>query len=419
MLTTITNQKLNSKREITNIVLFSLGKLISIFGSSIYTFALGLYVLKITGSGLSFATTLVLGIIPIIIVSPFAGVLADKINKKTLVIAMDLLSGVILITIYFFSSIYGLSLFIIYLSTFLISVLTAVFGISMESAKPNIVSDKLLMNINSISKIIDSASLILGPMLGGLIYAFVDIKFFILLNGISFIFSAILEVFIDFKYNFKSNSNMDHTINFSKDIKEGVIYIKERKNLIGLFGIFISLNFFIGFSVSVPLPYIINNVLKLSAQDLGIIQGAFPLGMIIGALLIKKIIDKFSYDTILLRASLVLSISMIIIGVPSIYPEVAFSSIFYLFYYVIVMVIFGIAISLIDIPILYILQRDIPDEYRGRVLSIGMSIIKIILPIAYIISGIMLNKIPAYILPITGGLLLFPINIWILKRRRH
>ena len=418
MITTINIKKLHSKREAANILLFSLGKLMSVFGSAIYTFALGLYVLKITGSGLIFATTLILGIIPAIIINPFAGVLADKFNKKILVITMDILSGIFLVAIYFVSSIYGLSLLIIYISIFVISVFTAIFGINIESAKPNIVSDNMLMNINSISKIIDSASLILGPMLGGIVYAFVDIKFFILINGLSFIFSAILEIFIDFKYNSKNNLIIKTTINFFKDIKEGLIYIKERDNLISFFSIFISLNFFIGYSVSVPLPYIINEVLKLSSKELGIIQGAFPLGMIIGALLIKKISEKFSYDTILLRASLVLSICMIIIGLPSVNPEIAFSNTFYLFYYVITMIIFGIAISFIDIPILYMLQRDVPDEYRGRVLSIGMSLVKIILPVALIISGILLTKIPAFILPITGGVLLFPINLWILKKNR-
>ena len=67
------------------------------------------------------------------------------------------------------------------------------------------------------------------------------------------------------------------------------------------------------------------------------------------------------------------------------------------------MILAGAAISSIDIPIFYILQQSIPEEFRGRVLSIGISIAKIVLPVALIIAGALINLIPTYILPIIGG----------------
>ncbi|TKI75091.1 MFS transporter, partial [Bacillus wiedmannii] len=72
-------------------------------------FALGLYVLQITGSALNFAITLILGTIPMIVMNPFAGVIADKVDKKKLVVWMDLLSGCLLIAVYILSSYYGLN----------------------------------------------------------------------------------------------------------------------------------------------------------------------------------------------------------------------------------------------------------------------------------------------------------------------
>ena len=62
--------------------LYSIAKTVSLFGSSIYSFALGLYVLQITGSALNFAITLILGTIPMIVMNPFAGVIADKVDKR-------------------------------------------------------------------------------------------------------------------------------------------------------------------------------------------------------------------------------------------------------------------------------------------------------------------------------------------------
>lgn len=68
-----------------------------------------------------------------IVMNPFAGVIADKVDKKKLVICMDLLSGLLLITVYILSSYYGLNLFIIYTTTFLMTVFTTFFGIGLEA----------------------------------------------------------------------------------------------------------------------------------------------------------------------------------------------------------------------------------------------------------------------------------------------
>lgn len=408
----IHSQNEQSTQELRNIYLYSFGKTVSIFGSSIYSFALGLYVLQITGSAWNFAITLILGTIPMIVMNPFAGVIADKVDKKKLVVCMDLLSGGLLITVYILSSNYGLNLFIIYTTTFLLTVFTTFFGIGLESAKPNIVSKERLMIINSISKIIDSVSLILGPMLGGIVFAVVDIKLFIMINGISFILSGISILFIHFKlfgHDIKGECSI-REINFIKDIKEGYFYLMERESLKNTFHILISLNFFLGFAVTVPLPYIINTVLNLSSKQFGIIQGTFPVGMIIGAILVKKITNRFSYSYLLKKLSSMLAVFMIISGIPVLFKSFEANDFVCVITYCVVMFSFGLIIALIDIPLIYFMQKEVPDEYRGRVLSIGLSIGKMMQPIALTLSGLLLNYIPAYTLPIAGGIVFLILN---------
>ncbi|OOZ84580.1 MFS transporter [Bacillus cereus] len=401
----IENKK--SNQELKNICLYSIGKTVSILGSSIYSFALGLYVLQITGSALNFAITLILGTIPMIVLNPFAGVIADKVDKKKLVVCMDLLSGCLLIAVYIVSSHYGLNLFIIYTTTSLMTVFTTFFGIGLEAAKPNIVSKERLMSINSISKIIDSVSLILGPMLGGIVFSIFNIKTFIIINGISFILSGIALLFIHFRlfeYNINER-NSKRVVNFIKDIKEGFSYLLEKESLKNTFHILISFNFFLGFAVTVPLPYIINTVLNLGSKQFGIIQGTFPVGMIIGAIVVKKITDRFSYSYLLKKLSSMLSVFMIILGIPVLFKSFEVNDLVFVITYCFVMIFLGFIIALIDIPLIYFMQNEIPDEYRGRVLSIGLSIGKMMLPIAMALSGLLLNYIPAYTIPIVGGFL--------------
>lgn len=372
-------------------------------------FAISLYVLKITGSGLNFAMTLVIGALSTVIVNPFAGVLADKINKKLLAVITDILNGMLLFALYIITSGHPLNLSMIYSSTFILNVFSNIYGISIETAKPNLVSEKRLLQINSISKIIESSSSILGPMIGGMIFALLDIRFFIIINSFSFGMSALLQLFMDFLFNHNNEQREEEKINIFTDIIHGVTYLRSKKDIVNMFGIFIVLNFFIGLSINVPMPYIVNNILKFSSNLFGIIQGFFSMGMIFGALIIRKALNKFSHQKIVKLMTNILSICMIAIGLSIIMQyKIYDNNNLYVIYFCSIMLLTGISISLIDIAIFFELQQTIPDAIRGRVLSIGISIAKITLPIALIIAGSLINLIPAYILPIISG-----VGLWI------
>ncbi|WP_353107267.1 MFS transporter [Acetoanaerobium noterae] len=398
-----------------NLGLFIIGKLISVFGSAIYTFAIGLYVLKQTGSGFSFALTLFVGLIPTIIFSPVAGYMSDRFDKKKIVVSMDFANGMMFLILFMLTLKFELNQPMIYISTFMTTVFTTFFGIAFEAAKPNLVADEKLMSINSLSKVIDSTALILAPVLGGLIFAFTDIKTFILINAVCFIFSAVIETMIDFNYNVKSTVEINDDGGFVEDIKDGLTYIRKSSEIVKMINVLVILNFFISFSVTVPLPYIINNLLKLSSNQYGIIQGAFPVGMILGAVVVGKIIEKIDYMKLLIFSSITLSVAIALLGLPLVLADA--SSLAYMIYYISIMVIFGIAISFIDVPILWLMQKSIPDNLRGKVLSISMSIVKLIAPLGLVISGIIINSVPVYIMTFAGGGILMLSNLMILNQK--
>lgn len=398
-----------------NLGLFIIGKLISVFGSAIYTFAIGLYVLKQTGSGFSFALTLFVGLIPTIIFSPVAGYMSDRFDKKKIVVFMDFANGMMFLILFILTLKFELNQPMIYISTFMTTVFTTFFGIAFEAAKPNLVSDEKLMSINSLSKVIDSTALILAPVLGGLIFAFTDIKTFILINAVCFIFSAGIETMIDFNYNIKSTAEINDDGGFVEDIKDGLTYIRKSSEIVKMINVLVILNFFISFSVTVPLPYIINNLLNLSSNQYGIIQGAFPVGMILGAVVVGKIIEKIDYMKLLIFSSITLSVAIAFLGLPLVLADA--SSLAYMIYYISIMVIFGIAISFIDVPILWLMQKSIPDNLRGKVLSISMSIVKLIAPLGLVISGMIINSVPVYIMTFAGGGILMLSNLMILNQK--
>ncbi|WP_202708814.1 MFS transporter [Sporosalibacterium faouarense] len=396
-----------SKRENLNLSFFSIGMLISILGSAIYTFVIGLYVLKITESGMSFATTLMLNVIAVIIFNPIAGVVSDRFNKKRIVIIMDLLNGLMFIILFIVSKYNSLTFATIYISTFLTSGLTTIFGITFNTAKPNIVTDSKLLKINSVTTIIESLASIAGPAIGGMVFAFISIDLFILFNGVSFLISVIFESMIDFNLNKTGIDGEEENLGFFRDFKVGINYILSRKDVIAIVSLLIAINFFISLCITVPLPYIINQVLKLSSSTYGIVKSFFPIGMILGATIIKYIMKKMDYDRLLKIMTLGLATIILMIGIPLIIQSGIFVEYIYLIYYAICNLLFGLIVSFIDIPIIYFMQIKIPSNLRGRVLSIGMGGAKIIAPMALILSGLLLEHIEAYLLPLVGGGVLF------------
>lgn len=399
-------------RELRNMVLFSFGKFSSVFGTSIYTFAIGLYVLSVTGSGLSFALNLMLSVISMLIITPIAGILSDRFDRKKIFISMDLLNAVLLIGGYFWALNYGLSLGMIYILTLLMSFFTSIFSIAIESAIPSMVKEEELMKINSLSRIIDSGSSILGPVLGGMIFAFVDIRFFLLINGMSFLLSALSEYFINLKVSKSLSSQAEESP--IESMKSGISYLKNSKLILGLIAVFVIFNFSFGFSVVVPLPYIINNVLQLSPTAYGNIQAFLPLGMIIGALVINLLSKTLKYEQILMLTSIGVGILIIGIGAPLV--TLSFSKEGYTIYYSALMMFIGIFIAFVDIPVMNILQLEIEEAFRGRVLGVVITAVKVVAPIAFLSSGFFLNFIPVYIICFFGGGVLILGNGFFLKK---
>ncbi len=408
--------KIAQNKDLLNMSLFFLASSISLFGTSTYSFAISLYVLQITNSGLNFATTLMLGVVSVIIATPFAGVLTDKLNKKLIAIITDMLNGFLLLFIYLLiSTSCSLNLELIYISTFFLNFFTTIYNISIEAAKPNLVHENNLISLNSISKVIESSSSILGPMVGGLVFALLNINYFIFINSISFIISAFLQILMNFRLNHIEFSSNNRKLSFYTDIKECFIYLNKRKDIIEMTVTFLAINFFIGLSINIPMPYIINNIIHLDTKLYGLIQSTYSIGSILGAITIKKIIKKFSFKKIIKSATILLSLCMISIGFSVIIQTTIPNKTAILIYFILVTILIGFSLSFIDIPIFYFLQKTIPDEFRGRVLSLGIGISKIVLPIALIISGYLINQIPSYLLSIVGGILLFTFTLLFIK----
>ena len=404
--------------ENRNIYLFASGKAVSILGSSIFSFSIGLYVLKLTGSALNYAMTLMLSVIPMVVISPIAGVIADRVSKKWLVSGMDFINSILFAALFILSIYRELTLPVIYIAIVLLNVFTTFFGIGIETAKPALVSSEKLIRINSLSKLIDSSATVLGPVIGGGVYAFVDIRALILFSSIAFMISAVSEWFIDYEFNlerrlYENHEKSEENKSILSDIIEGWKFFSGNRSLIQLFFLFFMLNMLLGFSVNVPLPYIINEVLRFSSSRFGMINSMFPIGLIIGTLTVEYVMKRIEFRKLLILMNILISIMASVIGLPVI---LGLDSGMSLAFYCIVNIIIGIAIAYVDVPVMTILQNEVPRELLGRVLSLIMSLVKAMLPVALLCSGALTSRMPVQLIPAAGAVIPFIYSIFMLKK---
>lgn len=400
------------KVELRNRLFYIIGNFISVFGSSIYKFAIGLYVLKLTGSGLTFAGSLIFSILPSVIMAPITGVIVDKVDKKKLIILMDIINGCIFLMLFLLFITDNINIWIIYGTNMVIGVLSNLFSTAFTSAKPKFVFKENLLGINSIGTIISSLSSILGPVVGGIVFGIIGVEIFVIFNSISFLISAIMETSIDFKINDEEDKDViqkKKSKGILEDMKGGFKYIGRRKDIVYVMGIFVVMNFYLALSINVPIPYIANNILGLSSKGYGIIQGGFPVGMIIGAVVVKRL-KVIPYMKIIMNTNYVIAVALAMMTFAVVSTD--FLGTFHTsLLLTMMMCCIGISISFINIPIMYFMQKEVEEEFRGRVWSAAIGTVSIVIPLALGISGVITKIAPPYIAFLVGVVIILIMNM--------
>ncbi|MDQ0090717.1 MFS family permease [Paenibacillus anaericanus] len=400
----------NKRNDNRNIFLFFTGKLITMVGSSMYIFIIGLYILKLTGSGGNFALTIICGMLPRILLSPFAGVIADRMSRRKLLIGSDAASTVVMLLAFSTVSFAGLSLITVYASLILLSVCSTFYSVSLSSSVMMLVEEDNVQRASSLGQISSSIGSILGPILGGILYAYVSLEMFMLFNGLAFLISTLMGWSLKFKPSASSSPEYDMNTgegsskgflkSFQRSFIEGFHYAKRNHLIWGMIKLAFWINFFIS-ALNVFLPYIIVESLKLNSKQYGTIDAMLAAGMLLMSALLS--IRKQLGDPIksLLQGTTTLSILIISMSLPLL---ITFTSLGSFVFYMILMLVVGIIIIYINIPIQVTLQKTVEEEYRGRVFGILDTLASAIAPLGMVLFGLTLDWIPSFYIPIISGL---------------
>lgn len=297
-----------------NFIIIVIGQIISLFGNAVQRFSMSLYLLHFTGSTAAFAKILAISTIPYIIFAPIAGRLSDKINKKKIMIYLDLFCAA-LIGGYALILLNGRdSEFVVGAVMFILSICYTLYGPAVTSSIPQIVNEDRLTSANGIINQVGSAVNFVGPILAGVLYGLVGIKFIVIINAVSFLMSAILELFLDIPDAESKTNNVIGKDKLSDDynssdrllsfefVKNSFIDMKntfmhlmnENKIILGIIVSYALGNIFLVPILSIVAPYFINIYLGLPSEIYGIVEGICVLGMICGGFWISIKPEMFS-----------------------------------------------------------------------------------------------------------------------------
>ncbi|PNR93012.1 hypothetical protein HWHPT5561_09720 [Petrotoga sp. HWH.PT.55.6.1] len=358
-------------------LLLFFGRLVSSVGSAIFIIAiLWSAAAEIGGVG---AVSTVLSTIAVtnIIFSPFAGVWADRWKKKNILVITDLISGGILILLGVFFGTYFYQIWVLIITIFGLQICGTLFGPALLSLIPIMVNDDELSQANAMISMTDRLSQLIGMAIGGVIVSLVGIKWAILIDGLTFIFSAVSEMFIKAEEKGRKEEEAEKNGMIFSDIKEGFKVIWSNVQLKGLITLE-TLDDFFGTTIFVFLPVLASEILKVGPGEYGIMQTMLGAGSFITALVLSSIKEiKMKYLALML-SSVLAGVFLASLGIVNSY-----------IYVLIALLMLGVMTEIGNINENLLIQRITPENTRGRVFALRSTIDNSLRPFSYAFAGIM------------------------------
>ncbi len=407
-----TNLKLLKNKDF---ILLFLGGFVSRIGNGIHYIALVWFVLDITGSGSATGLILLLSTLPGVVIGPFSGVIADKFDRKKLIIYMDILRGLVVLWLGYIVYIGTANFFHIGLATVLIAVFTSFFNPAVTASIPNLVDDKLLQKANSLNHFSMNFTQIIGAAVGGILIAVFGIAGVFFINGISFLISAFSEIFINIP-EVKIEEELEKAPTIINEIKFGFNFLWQKKELVSLFTVALFLNFVSTGLVVLGLPFVYKELLGVNSQLYGYAQSIFPAGAVIGSIILSQIPEIRNYFKVLFYSLSSQSMLMIIVAVPLLPYFLANASVMTIYYsLMLILFIVGILNAVVNVPISILLQRLIPDNLRGRINGLLSTMSQALVPISLALTGYLLDLVPVYTLFLGAGIASLGLSLYIAK----
>lgn len=266
-----------------NFTLLILGQVSSLTGNYTLKFALSMYVLEQTDSAAVFAGMLSAALLPTVLLSPFGGILADRANRKHIMVALDALSGLSVLAAGLLLPL-GRELWVIGALLVLLSVLAAFESPTVQACVPQMVSPQNLVQGNAVVSQVSAVTSLVTPFLGSLFYTAFGIGPVFAAAVVCFWLTALLECMIHLEYQKPPRTAGIGAI-VREDLALSAHFLRrEQPDILKLLLLAALAGMFVSGTAVVGFPYLVRTVLGLSATYYGAAESAMGAAAILGSL---------------------------------------------------------------------------------------------------------------------------------------
>ncbi len=239
-----------------------------------------------------------------------------------------------------------------------------------QSIVVELVGREHLFNAITLNSVAFNSSRIIGPAIAGVLISIIGMSGCFYLNGVSFLAVIIALFYIKFSKNIARNNN-----SALRDIKEGLIFISRNRLILALVSLVAAISLF-GMSYIILMPVFASHVLGVGLKGLGVLMSSTGVGALIGALGLARLGNFRFKGRLLIWSIFLFSVSLMVFSLSKGYLLSIFALIFVGCWSV-------IPIALVNT----LLQINVPNEFRGRVMSLFMITFAGVMPFGNLISG--------------------------------
>lgn len=380
-----------------NVSLFLIGQTISLFGSMIVQYAVMWYVTFETRSGFAIALYAIVAFAPQGVVSIFGGVLADRMNRRLLVIVADLsiAAATLVLALLMLGGV--TDLWVILLAVAVRSFGAGVQQPAVMAMIPQIAPPDQLLRVNGFFQTVQSAMALLAPAAAGAVFGIFGIIPVFFIDVVTAVIGVVLLVFVVVP---TLASVEDHPTSYGTDLVEGMRYIWHHRIVRWLLLVF-AIIFLLTVAPSFITPLMVARSFGAEVWMVTVLEIAFSVGMILGGMLVATVLANRSRMALILIASFGFAASTIGLG---------FSPNLWVFYGF--MFVFGLLVPLFSAPFMTLVQETVVPEIHGRVFSYVGIVMALATPIGMTVFGPLADVISVESLLVLGGAATILVTVW-------
>ena len=351
-----------------------IGQFISMLGSGLTGFAIGVWIFQTTGKAMPFALTVLFGNLPGLLLMPVAGSLADRWNRKALMILADSGNALISLALFIFLLLGDLHTWQIYILVTIGSIFSAFQEPAYHASVSMIVPKKDLTRANGIAQTAQALQSILTPLLAGGLFVTIGMQGIILIDFITYFFAVGALLIVRIPQPALQEEDKKQKGQVRQDLSFGWKYLRARQGLFGLLWYFAMVNLLLNFAGILTGPLVLSSH---PASAYGLVQTTLGAGLLTGGLLISTWGGpKTKRIPVLIGCIMASAVGVLIVGLNRqlVFPAVGFF---------VVMLFVPIASSMSQA----VFQTKVAPEVQGRVFAVRGLIARSMMPIGYILSG--------------------------------